>query len=140
LSVENESQHDEATTSSIKGKSLSWIKSTEISEIGVRGVTPKKRNWREYIDASLAKPYYSNKTITTWDKPVDVKISFSPASTPRTPSVSNQRKSASSASIPITSIMSTRRVFTMPASTPPHMRESRRQPKPKQQQFDLIFF
>jgi len=126
--IGEKSQKDVGVASSIKAKSSSRIKSTKppksASKGDVSGITPKKKKWREYIDPGSGKPYYSNGIITTWDKPVNVEIAH-----PRTPIVSNRRKSASPESAPMTPVASNRRDFYISASTPPSMEEQQLQPQ-----------
>jgi len=126
--IGKKSQKDVGIASSMKAKSSSRIKSTKppksASKCDVSGITPKNKKWREYIDPSSGKPYYSNGVITTWDKPVNVDITH-----PRTPIVSNGRKSASPESAPMTPVASNRRDFTISASTPPSMEEQQLQPQ-----------
>ena len=126
--IGGKSQKDVGFASSMKAKSSSRMKSTKppksASKGDVSGITPKNKKWREYIDPSSGKPYYSNGLITTWDKPLNVEITH-----PRTPIVSNRRKSASPESAPLTPDASNRRDFTISASTPPSMEEQQLQPQ-----------
>jgi len=44
-------------------------------------IVPKSAEWKEYVDASSGKTYYSNGISTTWDKPAALNANVTTAST-----------------------------------------------------------
>lgn len=88
--VAKASQNVEANTANIKKKSsirTTRMKTPKSSSNSARSSTTLNKNiWKEYIDASSGRPYYSNRTITTWNRPVNAEITISKSFSMSTPS------------------------------------------------------
>lgn len=110
LTFESEVSLDNATKGS---NSTNKTTSNSSSDSNNSSLSPKKKGWKQYTCQTSGRAYYSNGTLTTWDRPLGSEIVISRPSTstasricPRsgTPiSVGGESSGLESASTPIAS-------------------------------------
>lgn len=108
LTFESELSLDNATKGS---NSTNKTTSNSSSDSNNSSLSPKKKGWKQYTCATSGRAYYSNGTLTTWDRPAEIVVSKPSSSKasricPRsgTPiSVGGESSGVESASTPIAS-------------------------------------